>query len=239
MKLLFNKLVIAALVLSMLIVLVAYLGSQWLYKTDPEFASTSTVSVPDRAFSGKGVSSRSPNAEEYSVPDSKSAGSIESTSSSEPETVSEISDEEREAAMRQIRLWKETIKEAEAGLPPLMLSNPEQYLKEWERRVDDATEHAEKCQREAEAIRARVMRGETIRNPGLVTRQEILDDIRSSFLQTAKLRRELEEYRSQHPHEEVIAAMIEGLKKMEARRDEDEAFAEKLLEKLNEKGIGF
>ena len=233
----------------MLIVLVAYLGSQWLYKTDPEFASTSTVSVPDRAFSGKGVSSHSPNAEEYSVPDSKSAGSIESTSLSEwhgddwnvsePETVSEISDEEREAAMRQIRLWKETIKEAEAGLPPLMLSNPEQYLKEWERRVDDATEHAEKCQREAEAIRARVMRGETIRNPDLVTRQEILDDIRSSFLQAAKLRRELEEYRSQHPHEEVIAAMIDGLKKMEARRDEDEAFAEKLLEKLNEKGIGF
>jgi hypothetical protein len=238
MKILLDKLVIAAFVLSVLIVLGAYFGGRWLYKIEPELTSTPTVSVPLGVFTDEGTNFDGADAQEYGDPDSKSPDSDESSSSSEwhedewnmpePKSVSEITDEEREAAMRQIRWEKERIKELQAGLPPLMVANPAQFQKELEQHLDRVMNETEK-----------LLNGAVVASNKDSVVLPQLPDLESLYLETAQLRRELEEYHSQHPDEPLITAAIERLERMEASRDEDEASAEKLAEKLNEEGIGF
>lgn len=252
MKILFNKLVIAALALSILIVLGAHFGGRWLYKVDSKFAPTSTVSVPDGAFSGKGASSHNSNAQEYSVPDWKSPDANESPSASDwheegwdmpnSESVSRLTDEEREAAMRQIRWEKERIKELQAGLPPLMLSNPAQFQKELEQHLDRVMNETEKVLDETEKLldeSEKLLNGAVDANNKDSVVLPKLPDLESLYLETAQLRRELEEFHSQHPDVPLISEAIERLKRMEASRDEVEASAAKLATKLNEEGIGF
>ena len=235
---LFNRLVIAAFVLSVLIVLGAYVGGQWLYKTDRDTASTSTVPLLVGVFTGEGVNSDGPNVQEYDAPDSNEFPSSsewheDNSNMPEPESVSEITDDEREAAMRRIRWELERIKELEAALPPLMLANPDQFRKELEEEANRVTMEAERAKVEAENLLEAALNNNA---PDVLPE---LQDLESLFLRTAQLRRQLEEFHSQYPEDALIAVAIEKLNRMEARWDEEKAFAAKLFEKLNEKGVEF
>ena len=248
MKILCNKFVIAAFVLSMLIVLGAYFGGQRLYKTDLEFVSASTVQVSDNVLTEKGINSHSFNAREYGASESQSVGIDESPSFSEwhhddwdmPETenVSEMADAEQEVAMRQIRWEKERIKELEAELPPLLLSNPDQFHKELDQHLEKVINETQRLLNEGEKLLNGASEAEVVSNKDSVNFPK-LSDVESVYLETARLRRKLEEFSSQYPDEALIPEAIELLKSVEASRDEDEALTERLLEKLIEKGIEF
>ena len=228
MKILLDKLVITAFVLSVLIVLGAHFGGRWLYKTDPELSSTPAVSVPHGVFTDEHADFDAANAQEYGVPDSKSPDSDESPSSSEwdegdwnvsePATVSKITDEEREAGLRQIRIWEEKRRELEAGLPPLMLSNPEQYFKEMQQRGDRVL-----------AITESLLGGVLDNKDSDVLPQ--LPDLEPLSLQVVQLRRKVEDYRSQYPDEPEFTTMIDELKRMEAHLTEMKRLTKRLLRK--------
>ena len=242
MKILLDKLVITAFVLSVLIVLGAHFGGRWLYKTDPELSSTPAVSVPHGVFTDEHADFDAANAQEYGVPDSKSPDSDESPSSSEwdegdwnvsePATVSEITDEEREAGLRQIRIWKEKRRELEAGLPPLMLSNPEQYFKEMQQRGDRVLAITEREMVEGERL---MIEAENLlrRSPDKKDSDVLpqLPDLEPLFLQLVQLRRKVEEARSQYPDYPEFTTMMDELERMEAHLDETERLTKRLLRK--------
>ena len=158
----------------------------------------------------------------------------------EPESVSEITDDEKEVAMRRIRWAAERIKELEAALPPLMLANPDQFRKELEQQANRVTIQANRVTIQAERAKVEAENLlEAALNNNAPDVLPDLQDLESLFLSTAQLRRQLEEFHSQYPEDALIAVAIEKLNRMEARWDEEKAFAAKLFEKLNEKGVEF